>query len=46
MPPEATMKNAQKAAFEDVGEAVSQFLDNYISEKVRKLDDEAIMENN
>jgi len=46
MSPEATMKNAQKAAFEDVGEAVSQFLDNYITQKVKKLDNEAIMENN
>ena len=46
MAPEATMKNAQKAAFEDVGEAVSQFLDNYITQKVKKLDNEAIMENN
>jgi transcriptional regulator with XRE-family HTH domain len=34
------MKNSQKVAFEDVGEAVSQFLSCYIAEKVRDLDSE------
>jgi transcriptional regulator with XRE-family HTH domain len=41
MAPEAAMKNAQKAAFEDVGEAVNRFLSGYIAEKVKKLEDEA-----
>ena len=39
--PETTMKNSQKAAFEDVGEAINQFVSAYIAEKVRKLNDEA-----
>ena len=42
--PEATMKNAQKAAFEDVGEAVNRFLSSYITDKVKKLEDETILE--
>jgi transcriptional regulator with XRE-family HTH domain len=39
--PQTTMKNAQKAAFEDVGEAVNKFISTYIAEKVQKLDEEA-----
>jgi transcriptional regulator with XRE-family HTH domain len=39
--PEIKMKNSKKAAFEDVGEAVSQFLASYIAEKVRKIDEES-----
>ena len=42
--PVTTMKNAQKAAFEDVGEAVNQFLTAYIAEKVKKLEDETLTE--
>jgi hypothetical protein len=38
--PETSLKNAHKAVFEDVGEAVSQFVADYIAEKVRKLDEE------
>ena len=38
--PKIKMKNSQKAAFEDVGKAVSQFLSCYIAEKVRDLDTE------
>jgi transcriptional regulator with XRE-family HTH domain len=38
--PETSLKNAQKAAIEDIGEAVSQFIADYIAEKVRKLDEE------
>jgi transcriptional regulator with XRE-family HTH domain len=38
--PATTMKNSQKAAFEDVGEAVNKFISTYIAEKVRKLDEE------
>ena len=41
--PETTMKNSQKAAFEDVGEAVNQFLGTYIAEKIKKLDDETVV---
>jgi len=38
--PATKIKNSQKVAFEDVGEAVSQFLSCYIAEKVRDLDTE------
>jgi hypothetical protein len=38
--PETTMKNSQKAAFEDVGEAVNQFISDYIAGKVQKLGEE------
>jgi len=34
------MKNSQKAAFEDVGEAVNRFVSGYIAGKVQKLDEE------
>ena len=44
--PATTMKNAKKVAFEDIGEAVSQFLGDYIAEKIKKLDDEASVEDN
>jgi transcriptional regulator with XRE-family HTH domain len=40
IPPASTMKNSQKAAFEDVGEAVNRFLSAYIAEKLQKLDEE------
>jgi hypothetical protein len=39
--PATAMKNAQKAAFEDVGEAVGTFLAGYIAEKLRDLEGEA-----
>jgi hypothetical protein len=35
------MKNAQKAAFADVGEAAGNFLAAYIAEKLRDLEGEA-----
>jgi len=38
--PEITMKNSQKAAFVDVGAAVSRLISGYIAEKVQKLDEE------
>ena len=38
--PETTMKNSQKAAFEDIGEAVNRFIADYIAGKVQKLEDE------
>jgi hypothetical protein len=38
--PETSLKNAHKAAFEDVGDAVGQFIADYIAGKVRKLDEE------
>jgi len=39
--PETVIRNSQKAAFEDVGEAMSQFLSEYVSQKVRKLGEES-----
>jgi transcriptional regulator with XRE-family HTH domain len=39
--PETVMKNAQKAAFEDVGGAVGHFLTDYIAEKLRDLEGDA-----
>jgi transcriptional regulator with XRE-family HTH domain len=36
--PAIRMKNNQKIAFINVGEAVSQFLSSYIDEKVREID--------
>jgi hypothetical protein len=36
--PEIILKNSQKAAFENVGEAMSKFISDFISEKIRKLD--------
>jgi hypothetical protein len=38
--PEIIMKNSQKAAFEDVGKAVNQFISDYIAVKVQKLEEE------
>jgi hypothetical protein len=38
--PETTMKNSQKAAFEDVGEVLNRFISGYIAGKVQKLDGE------
>jgi len=38
--PQITMKNTQKAAFEDVGEAINQFITIYITEKIQKIDEE------
>jgi transcriptional regulator with XRE-family HTH domain len=35
--PVMTLKNAQKAAFQDVGEAIGHFLEDFIDKKVRKL---------
>jgi len=42
--PKITMKNSQKAAFEDVGEAINQFITGYITEKIQKLDEEIRMD--
>jgi len=38
--PQITMKNTQKAAFADIGEAINQFITGYITEKIQKLDEE------
>jgi transcriptional regulator with XRE-family HTH domain len=38
--PAVTIKNSQKAAFMDVGEAMSRFIADFVAEKVRKLDKE------
>jgi transcriptional regulator with XRE-family HTH domain len=38
--PQITMKKTQKAAFEDVGEALNQFITGYITEKIQKLGEE------
>jgi len=38
--PEITIKNSQKAAFVDVGAAISELLSGYIAGKVQKLDEE------
>jgi transcriptional regulator with XRE-family HTH domain len=35
--PATVLKNAQKAAFQDVGEAVGHFLEGFIDAKVREL---------
>jgi transcriptional regulator with XRE-family HTH domain len=43
--PETTMKNSQKAAFEDVGAAMNQFLSGYIAGKIQKLEEELEGEN-
>jgi transcriptional regulator with XRE-family HTH domain len=40
--PAESMKRCKKAAFVDVGEAVNRFVSGYITEKVRKLDDEGM----
>ena len=38
--PETTIKNSQKAAFEDVGEVLNRFISDFIAGKVQKLDEE------
>jgi transcriptional regulator with XRE-family HTH domain len=38
--PETAMKNSQKAAFEDIGVAVSEFINTFIGDKIQKLDEE------
>jgi transcriptional regulator with XRE-family HTH domain len=38
--PQTTMKNAQKAVIEDIGEAVNRLVTDFFSEKVQKLDEE------
>ena len=38
--PETAIRNSRKAAFEDVGEAVSRYISGYVAEKIRKLDEE------
>ena len=35
---ETMIKNAQKAAFEDIGEAISCFISDYVKKNVRELD--------
>ena len=42
--PATTVRVAQKVAIKDLGEAVSQFVDDYIAEKIKKLDNEANVE--
>ena len=37
--PETIVRNSQKAAFEDVGEALNRFLSGYVSERIKKLDE-------
>ena len=37
---EDTMKNAQKAAFQDIGEAINCFVSDYVTKKVKKLESE------
>ena len=36
--PETTIRNAQKAVIEDIGEAVNQLVTDFFTEKKRKLD--------
>jgi transcriptional regulator with XRE-family HTH domain len=38
--PETIMKNSQKAAFEDIGVAVNEFVNTFIGDKIHKLDKE------
>jgi transcriptional regulator with XRE-family HTH domain len=38
--PETSLRNAQKAVIEDIGEAVNQMIADFFTEKVRKLDKE------
>jgi transcriptional regulator with XRE-family HTH domain len=38
--PAETIKNSQKAAFMDVGEAMSRFIADFVAEKMRELDEE------
>lgn len=40
--PETAIRNAKKAAFLDVGEAVNEFLSNYIEDKVAQCQCETI----
>jgi hypothetical protein len=39
--PVTTKNNSQKAAYEDVGEAVSQFLASFITDKIKNIEKEA-----
>ena len=38
--PSTTLINAKKSAFEDVGDAMNKYLLSYISENIRKLNEE------
>jgi len=38
IPPSTTLKNSQKAAFEDVGEAVNRFISSFIAHKIKELE--------
>lgn len=38
--PETVLRNSQKAAIEDIGEAVTQLVTDFFTERVRKLDGE------
>ena len=40
--PETLLRNSQKAAFEDVGEAMSQYLSEYVAGKIKKLDENEV----
>lgn len=37
--PDIVIKNAQKMAFKDIGEAFCRFITTYVDEKVRELDE-------
>jgi hypothetical protein len=39
--PETVVKNAQKTAYKDVGEAFCRFITDYVDSKVQELDKEA-----
>jgi transcriptional regulator with XRE-family HTH domain len=39
--PEISLRNAQKAVLEDIGEAVSQIIVGFFAEKARKLAEES-----
>jgi transcriptional regulator with XRE-family HTH domain len=38
IPPSTTLKNSQKAAFEDVGETVNRFISSFVARKIKELD--------
>ena len=40
--PETTIKNAKVAVIEDIGEAVSQLVTDFFTERVKMLDEETV----
>jgi len=44
--PETMRKNAEKAVIEDLGEAFCSMINDFVKEKIKKLDDEANVEDN